>query len=159
MSESATTEGTQERLELSDAAADAYRARREALHGAVIDLDAELAALEQEPEPDAERFRAAMRRALATVQRHIEEADAPDGLLSEILDTAPWFASRAEQLRAEHAELLGHATRVLEQADATDDVEPLLADARSLSARISQHRHRGTKLLMDAYMLDVTAGD
>lgn len=149
----------QERLRLSDAAAEAYHARREALHGAVIDLDEELDALEAQGEPDAERFRTAMRRTLTTVQRHIEEADAPDGLLEEILDAAPWFASRAEQLRGEHAELLDRATRVLEQADATDAVEPLLADARSLSSHISEHRHRGTKLLMDAYMLDVTAGD
>lgn len=150
---------TTDRRELSEEAADAYRARREALHAAVATLEHELATLEAADEPDAERFSAALHQLLATLHEHIEQADAPDGLLSQIIETAPWFAPRAEQLRDEHADLVDHANAMIERLDAGESVAVLLADARSLSDRVSDHRHRGTTLLLDAYMLDVPAGD
>ncbi|WP_052668540.1 hypothetical protein [Nitriliruptor alkaliphilus] len=146
-----------ERLPVSDEDADAYRARREALLTAVTELDQELDALESQEAPDPDRFRAAVRQVLATVQRHIEEADAPDGLLAQVREAAPWFASRVEQLRGEHDDLIARTRALLERPD--DDVRRSLTEARDLSARLSRHRHRGTKLLLDAYMLDVSAGD
>ncbi len=154
-----TAGDTPGRQQLSDTAADAYRSRREALHATVSDLDAELDALEAQDAPDGERFEAAMRQVLETLHEHIREADAPDGLLAEIIETAPWFAPRAEALRAEHDDLLASTHDLIERASAGGEMGTLLADARTLSARISDHRHTGTGLLMDAYMLDVPAGD
>lgn len=146
-----------QRLPVSEADADAYRARREALLTGVTELGEELDALEGQEDPDPERFRAAVRQLLVTVQRHIEEADAPDGLLAQIREAAPWFASRVEQLRGEHDDLIERTRALLERPE--DDVRRSLTDARDLSDRVSRHRHRGTKLLLDAYMLDVSAGD
>lgn len=154
-----TAGDTPGRQQLTDTAADAYRARREALHATVSDLDAALDALETQDLPDVERFRAVLTQVLETLHEHIQQADAPDGLLAEIIETAPWFAPRAETLRSEHDELLVMTRELIERAGAGGEFGTLLADARTLSARIADHRHTGTSLLMDAYMLDVPAGD
>jgi cytochrome c556 len=146
-----------QRLPVSEEDADAYRARREALLTAVLELGEELDALERQEDPDADRFRAAVRQLLATVQRQVEEADAPGGLLVQVREAAPWFASRVEQLRGEHDDLVERTRSLLDRPD--DEVRRSLTEARDLSARLSRHRHRGTKLLLDAYMLDVSAGD
>lgn len=144
---------------LSDADAEAALARREALQAAVSDLEGHLHDLEVQDVPDPDRFRRAVEQLLATLHRHVEEADAPDGLLAQVIDEASWFASRVEGLRGEHVDLLERTTSLLERARAADDVRPLLADARQLSARVAEHRRRGTTLLVDATMLDLSAGD
>lgn len=154
-----TDGGIRDRAELSEEAADAYRARREALHSAVITLEHELETLEADDPPDRDRFRAALRQLLATLHEHIEEADAPDGLLTQIIETAPWFAPRAAQLRDEHAELVGLAEQLIDRLEDGEDPAEVLPGARGLAERVSDHRHRGTTLLVDAYMLDVPAGD
>lgn len=148
-----------DRPELAGEVVDAYRARREALLRAVTELNADLDGLEAEEAPDPERFRAALRRVRATLHEHIEEAEAPDSLLAQIVEQAPWLTHRTEQLRGEHDDLLEHAGRLIERAEAAEVVAPLLPDARALSEHVSDHRHRGTELLTDAYMLDVGAND
>lgn len=149
----------QERREISAEAAAAYRARREALHTATLELEHELEVLEAESQPDVERLRGALDQLLATLREHIAQADAPDGLLADIIEAAPWFGPRAEQLRSEHAELLGTAKQLIDRAAVSEDAAALLGPARELSQRISEHRHEGTSLLLDAYMLDVPAAD
>lgn len=147
------------RREVSAVDTAAYRARREALHAAADELDRELDQLEGQDRPDLTRLRAVARRTLGTLRIHIEEAEAPDGLLAEITDAAPWFAARADDLRRDHADLLERTERLRERADAADGLSPVLEEARGLSARLSEHRHQGTALLLDAYLLDIPAGD
>lgn len=149
------TDDSRERLELPEVDADAFTRRREALHRAVTELDGELDALEAGSPPDAERFRAALRALLTTLQQHIDEAEAADGLLGRIVEDAPWFGARVSKLRSEHDEYLRRVPALLEQADGQADVTPLLAEARDLSSQLSEHRHRGTALLQDAYLLDI----
>lgn len=148
-----------DRPELADEVVDAYRARREALLRAVTELDGELAVLEAREVPDPERFRAALRRLLATLHEHIQEAEEPDSLLAQIVEQAPWLTHRTVQLRGEHGDLLARTEELIGRADGAATVAPLLPDARALSERVSEHRHRGTELLTDAYMLDVGAND
>jgi hypothetical protein len=148
-----------DRPQVSDADAEAYRARREALQVAVTELDQHLDDLEAQDVPDADHFRAALEQLVATLHRHVEEADAPDGLLAQILEEASWFSSRVERLRVEHGDLLDRAEGLLGRLAAGEAVDPLLADARRLSERVAEHRRRGTKLLVDATMLDLSAGD
>lgn len=150
---------TDPRLPLSDIDAAAYTRRREALHRAVMELDAELDALEQLPTPDGERFAQAVRDLAATLEQHIEEADAPDGLLGQIIEVAPWFGPRVDKLRAEHDVLRERSSALLEQVESGQQLMQALADTRELSAVVAVHRHRGTTLLLDAYMLDIPQGD
>jgi ABC-type transporter Mla subunit MlaD len=154
-----TEAGARDVAQVSDEDATAFRARREALHAAVTDLDQHLDALDAQDVPDAVRFRDALDELLVTLQRHVEEADAPDGLLAQILEEASYFASRVDRLRGEHGDLLGRAADLRDRARSSDDVRPLLPDARQLSARVAEHRQRGTELLVDATMLDLSAGD
>lgn len=148
-----------DRLEVSVADAAAYRARREALHAATDELDRELELLERQERPDMTRLRAVVRRTLGTLRIHIEEAEAPDGLLADITEAAPWFAARADELRRDHDDLLERTELLRERADAADRLSPLVEEVRGLSARITEHRHQGTALLLDAYLLDIPAGD
>lgn len=148
---------THQRSPLPDAEADAYRARREALHAAVTDLERFLDGVDDAVRP--EQVQAALRDFVDAVQEHVVEADAPNGLLASIIATAPWLGNRARQLRDEHDRLLADATALaLRSQDGTVDVA-LLDEMRDLSARVSEHRHRGTSLVLDAYMLDIPAGD
>ncbi len=150
---------TRERIRLSAADADAHTRRREALHRAVAELDGELEALAAAPTPDADRFRAAVREMMVAVREHVDEVDAADGLLAQVLETAPWFAARVEQLRSEHGDLLARGNALLVRAATGADMASLLAEARDLVARVSDHRHAGTALLFDTYLLDIPQGD
>ena len=67
---------------LPESGVEASRARREALHTAVEDLERGVAALESEP--DLGRFAATMRDVLRTVHQQVDEVEAPDGLLDEL---------------------------------------------------------------------------
>ncbi len=147
------------RLSISEGDRAASTRRREALHRAVTELGAELDALEAAAAPDGERFAQALRDLLATLEQHVEEADAPEGLLQQIIEVAPWFGPRVEQLRSEHDVLNGQARTLLEQVAAGRELEQALGAARELCAQVDDHRHRGTTLLIDAYMLDIPEGD
>ena len=150
---------TRERIRLSEADSDAHSRRREALHRAVAELEHELDTLTGQPVPDADRFRTAVQGMMVALREHIDEAESPDGLLAQILHAAPWFAARVEQLRAEHGDLLARGNALQVRAAAGGEVAPLLAEARELAARVSDHRHAGTALLFDTYLLDIPQGD
>ncbi|TVR21709.1 MAG: hypothetical protein EA387_09910 [Nitriliruptor sp.] len=150
---------TDRRVPLSDGEKAAVTRRREALHRAVTELDAELDAFEQGLTSDGGRFETALGDLVTTLAQHIEETDAPDGLLGQILEVAPWFGPRVEQLRREHDVLHEQASALLEQVASGQEPDQALGDVRELSARVDEHRHRGTTLLLDAYMLDIPAGD
>ncbi len=150
---------THERIRLSEADADAHTRRREALHRAVVELEGELEALADGPEPDADRLRAAIQGMMVAVREHIDEVESPDGLLGQVLEAAPWFGARVEQLRGEHADLLAFGNALLVKADADGELATLLVEARELAARVSGHRHSGTALLVDTYLLDIPQSD
>lgn len=150
---------THPRLPISDTETAAYTRRREALRRAEMELDAELDALEEAPAPDGIRFSQALRDLVATLELHIEEADAPDGLLGQILEVAPWFGPRVEQLRREHEDLHVRASALVEHAAGGQQLIRALGEARELSAGVAEHRHHGTTLLFDAYLLDIPEGD
>jgi hypothetical protein len=148
-----------DRLPIDDAEAEAYAARRQALHLAVVDLEGVLDELATDDEPDRERLVDAVRALHDAFQDHVREADAPDGLLAQILSDAPWFAARAEKLRDEHGGLVARADALVDDATADRAFGELLLEARQLAADVTRHRHAGTDLLMDAYLLDIPAGD
>jgi len=93
------------------------------------------------------------------VREHIDEVESPDGLLGQVLEAAPWFGARVEQLRGEHADLLALGNALLVKADADGELATLLVEARELAARVSGHRHSGTALLVDTYLLDIPQSD
>jgi hypothetical protein len=104
------------RVTRTEAEIQASQARREALHAAADELEQGVAALESDRDPD--RFVATLREVLRTVHEHVDEVEAADGLLEEMLELAPRYAFRIEQLRGEHADLLDQARGLLRRAEA-----------------------------------------
>jgi hypothetical protein len=142
---------------LPDSGVEASRARREALHTAVEDLERGVAALESEP--DLGRFAATMRDVLRTVHQHVDEVEAPDGLLDEMMTVAPRVTYRVEKLRREHADLLERTRSLLRRVEENDTLESLATDGRALAKDLSAHRHRGTDLMQDVFLTDIPAAD
>jgi hypothetical protein len=137
-----------------------HRTRREVLHEAAIGLDAALQSLEAATAPDRERLAGALQDVVAPLQEHVDGANQPGGILAQVIDAAPWLASRARQLGREHDALLDRATALAAQAASEGaEVDALLREARELATAMTRHVHRGTTLILDAYMLDIPDGD
>jgi hypothetical protein len=116
-----------------------------------------------EREADDERAwlhhaRTAFAAALEELRAHNEEAEGPDGLLTQVVTDAPWLSPRVHAVEQEHDHLLAAGEALLGRWDevAVPQARRELAEA---ARRIEEHRHHGTELLMDAYGLDISAGD
>lgn len=145
------------RPDISPTAAAGYRARRDALREAETDLQGQLDALASDP--DASRLQAALQDLHATLQEHVDGADAPDGPLAQVIDEAPWLAARVARVRREHAQLLDRTADLLARVRDGAEVPASLAEAREVAHDVTRHRHHAADLLLDAYMSDVPAGD
>jgi hypothetical protein len=94
------------------------------------------------------------------IRAHIEEVEAPDGLLAEMLEVVPRLSALIDTIRDEHRALLesvGQARQLL-------DSEPFdgLAVRRravSLLGYLARHRQHGSDLVYEAYMVDIAAAD
>jgi len=137
----------------------AYKSRREALLAAVLDLTEELDAICAQDTPDPTRLEHAFVAAQKAFGQHVGESEADDGLLEQIVSEEPNLFSRVELMRGEHGELTAELNDLIVALEAKRNCEELLDPARELVKRLDGHRHRATGLLIDAYMLDLAAGD
>jgi hypothetical protein len=136
----------------------AARQRRERLHRALVELEEALTA------PTGRdhwlpRVRTALEGMSETVLDHVAESEAPDGLLEQIADVAPWLGPRVVQLRAEHDHLVAAADAMVQAAASAAAADEVIDAAWALLEAVSRHRRRGADLLYEAYALDVSAGD
>ena len=134
------------------------RARREELRVALVDLEDALTSPAGDHEHWVRRVEGGVRRMLETLRDHVEDTEAEEGMLAQIDEDAPWLDGRVEQLRGEHAALLERSQALLArcQEGAAEDVRD---EALELLQAVSRHRQRGTDLLWDAYMVDISAAD
>ena len=101
-----------------------------------------------------------LRRAL---DLHIEEVEAPKGLLAEIVTVAPHLAPYTDELRDEHLVLLEAwlraeaAVRGARAGRAT--VSSVRRQVTTLLGRLTLHRQAGADLVFDAYNVDIGAMD
>lgn len=150
------------------AQADAYhleaaRIRREALFQALIGLEDALST----PIGDGERWR--LRVAMAVdyaanrIEEHIEQTEAPDGLLTEVADAVPRLTKRVGDLRAEHEHLekeihgLQVALSDLDDNDVASRGVAIRNKALEFLGRLATHRQRGADLIYEAYQVDIGA--
>jgi hypothetical protein len=145
---------------------DLAAARREELTRRPEHLRAAVSALQSalaDPAGDERAQRERLATALATAHEHVaahnEEAEGPDGLLSQVLHDAAWLSPRVHAVAQEHDRLLVDCERLCSPGGDADAIDELEQAARTMATRIEEHRHHGTELLMDAYGLDVSAGD
>jgi hypothetical protein len=136
------------------------RQQRVSLRGAIGDVESALAA----PAPGREpTWRGQLHGQLEilhhALDRHIAATEADDGLLAEIIESAPRLARKVEQARAEHQTLRSNLEHVTAAVRADADVGSLRDDVLELLTRLVRHRQLGADLVYDAYNVDIEAAD
>jgi hypothetical protein len=94
---------------------------------------------------------------------HIEEVEAPVGLLAEIVAVDPRLAPYAEDLRKDHIDLLGAWVRseATVRAARNDAATTSMVRRRvtTLLGRLTLHRQAGADLVYEAHSVDIAAVD
>lgn len=133
--------------------------RRELLHAALVDVERAL----EGPGDGAARWCLAVRGALmrmhATLQAHVRESEAADGLLTRVLEEDAGFGPRVAALKREHRELLARSAALVERCCGPLPADELRREASELLALGRGHRERAGELLFDVYNRDVAAAD
>lgn len=92
---------------------------------------------------------------------HVEQSEGPEGLLPEIIATAPRLAHAVDHVKQEHQNLLVEMDRLHLAAGAggQTDVEAVRREALHLMQVLAAHRQRGSDLIYEAYLVDVEGGE
>jgi hypothetical protein len=90
---------------------------------------------------------------------HIAGTEGPDGLLTEILLSAPRLAHRLSKARADHVALRAAVDEARSAVSASADASLLRDQVVELLAHLARHRQLGSDLVYEAYSVDIEAGD
>jgi hypothetical protein len=136
------------------------RERRAGLHAAIVDVEGALAA----PAPRREElWRKELSVALGelgdALERHIATTEAGDGLLAEILSSAPRLAHRIDRARADHERLRSSVQQSITAVDDGADVDTIREGTLLVLAELVRHRQLGSDLVYDAYNVDIEGGE
>ena len=137
----------------------AARARRLALHAALVDLEEALTSPAGDGAGWLQTVRTSIEAMDETLRAHVRDAESAEGLLAQIGEDSPWLGPRVEQLRRAHRELLEQSNALTIDCHQTADADVIRDKAFDLIQRVSRHRHQAADLLYDAYDLDLSAGD
>lgn len=136
------------------------RSRRERLHAAAVDLEEASVTPAQDRDRWYARMVPAAERLVATLDAHVRDTEAPDGLYDSLVrDSEGRLQAAANRLKAEHPPLQEAARGVLDGARSGRDPEQLRDAVAELFRAISRHRHRGSDLLYEAYHVDIAPSD
>lgn len=139
------------------------RHRRHSLSGAMMELERVVSA-----PSGAEGWYDSVAKALVDLRialdEHIAVTEGEEGLLAEILDLAPRFASEVGLIRAEHEGLIEALERAVLTVEGaieigSDDPDPIRRRVMTVLGRLSLHRQRGADLVYDAYNVDIATAD
>ena len=106
----------------------------------------------------ADDWRTVVSDRLQEVQRaldaHTTEVEGPDGILADLIQTAPRLSAGVDQMRADHTRLAGSLTTLL---FAVQQLEPRDLRERSLEllADLVRHRQDGADLVYEAFNADI----
>ncbi len=132
------------------------RTLRAALKNAVFDLEhaaATPAASASWREGLADRLHE-VRRALI---QHMEEVEAPAGLLARIVDASPQLDDAVAAIREEHGVLCEEVDQVLDLVDESrgSDPEVIRAAVLDLMRMLARHRMHGADVVYEAWAVDI----
>jgi hypothetical protein len=99
-------------------------------------------------------LRAALDEMEEALSAHVEEVEADDGLLSELVTDAPRLASRVQRLRDEHPQLADQVRGCRAMLDDPDPHE-IRQGILDLLVALAHHRHFGADLVYEAYHVDI----
>jgi hypothetical protein len=127
--------------------------RRQALRDALLTLEQALAMAASSP-----AWRSTVSRALVEVrtaiEAHVEEVEASDGLLPQLLNDAPRLSNLVRILERDHRRLLDSCDEIISVAAGADAAE-IRSMARELMGDLVDHRQQGADLVYAAYSEDI----
>jgi hypothetical protein len=85
---------------------------------------------------------------------HILAVESSDGLLADIVSTAPRLANSVQSMRDDHGRLAAHIERLLREVETTEPGE-VRADVTELLHEMMLHRQRGSDLVYEAFARDI----
>lgn len=90
------------------------------------------------------------------LRAHVGEVESAEGLLAEVVDHEPRLSQMADDLRAEHPELI-IAWQRLSDALGEPNPDPRSVRRRSVTllGRLTMHRQAGADLVYEAYQVDI----
>ncbi len=91
----------------------------------------------------------------AALQDHIDEVEADDGLLTEMLAEAPRLANQIASVRDEHPKLRHQIDQIILDAQGSEDVIDLRSGVLDTLTALARHRQRGSDLVYDGYNVDI----
>jgi hypothetical protein len=96
------------------------------------------------------------------LNRHVEEVEAPSGLLDQVVERAPRLQRTVKRIKDDHVSLHEAVSRIQAAVAAaqTEKPDPETDDrirdlAIALMGEMTSHRHRGANLIYDAYDIDI----
>ncbi|MEE9417346.1 MAG: hypothetical protein V3V01_18850 [Acidimicrobiales bacterium] len=92
------------------------------------------------------------------LSQHVEEVEAADGLLAELIEIAPRLVNQIGQVRDEHPVLCAQVSAAITQTKSEDSVDAVRAEVLELLLAISRHRQRGADLVYEGYNVDIGGG-
>jgi hypothetical protein len=98
---------------------------------------------------------AAVQRLQLALAEHIAATEGPEGLLEEVLQTAPRLAHEAEALTAEHKALVERLRQLNEAVARPTAVSTVRRRVMALLGRLVEHRQRGSDFVYEAYQVDI----
>lgn len=138
------------------------RGKRQALRGAMMDLEA-AASAPAAADSWLERVGRSLEHLAEVFEEHVDVVEGSEGLLEEITETAPRLDSATDQMRSDHRQihtLLDNIKTSVKDAPTTPDgAAAIRHHIRTLVSSLAEHRQRGADLVYDAYNIDITAGD
>jgi len=90
---------------------------------------------------------------------HIENSEGPDGLLTKIVADAPRLMHKVRKAKDEHDHLRSETTELLDALDDGEGVDKVRDRTMALMGGLVRHRHLGSDLVYEAYMVDIEASD
>jgi hypothetical protein len=127
--------------------------RRLALREALTALEQALAMASSSP-----AWRSSVTRALVEVRNaieaHVEEVEATDGLLSQLMADAPRLSNLVRILERDHRRLLGSCDEIISVSSGADPSE-IRSMARDLMGDLVDHRQQGADLVYAAYSQEI----
>ena len=131
----------------------AARRHRVKLMQAMADVEGAAAGAAGDPTWRAD-LAAALSELLSAFDGHVEEVDAPDGLLVDLVGMAPRLQMRVKRLSDEHPELRTMIESALAVVDA-GDISDVRAETMVVLGALAAHRQSGADLVYDAYNVDI----
>jgi len=106
-----------------------------------------------------EHLRAKVEILSDALDRHIEYSEGPEGLLTRIVADAPRLMNKVQKAKAEHDHLRSETTELLDALAGGEGVDKARRRTMALMGGLVRHRHLGSDLVYEAYMVDIEASD